>query len=48
MRDLVIAQEFNLDNEVELEKYNSQNLSFQKASNLTWALFKMEEFLIWA
>ena len=30
-----VISEFNLDNEVELEKYNSQNLSFQKASNLT-------------
>ena len=30
-----VISEFNLDNEIELEKYNSQNLSFQKASNLT-------------
>ena len=30
-----VILEFNLDNEIELEKYNSQNLSFQKASNLT-------------
>ena len=30
-----VISEFNLNNEVELEKYNSQNLSFQKASNLT-------------
>ena len=30
-----VISEFNLDNEIELKKYNSQNLSFQKASNLT-------------
>ena len=30
-----VISEFNLGNEIELEKYNSQNLSFQKASNLT-------------
>ena len=30
-----IIEEFNLTNPVELNSYNSQNLSFQKASNLT-------------
>ena len=30
-----VISEFNLDNVIELEKFNSKNLSFQKASNLT-------------
>ena len=30
-----ILAEYDLNNELDLEKYNSQNLSFQKASNLT-------------
>ena len=34
-----VISEFNLDNEIELEKYNSQNLSFQRLQILldhTW------------
>jgi maltose/moltooligosaccharide transporter len=30
-----ILAEYDLNNELDLEKYNSENLSFQKASNLT-------------